>query len=309
MPQAPNNTLACINGLTTYNSHTLSSDMEAFLAVLNLKGRRPTTIRTYREVLKSVFRTLEADYGSMPDPRTISASDFQYLRTSLKVCDNSKKLYLLVLGLFVEFLTGYNPRREAGILWNDDDRKRKFISPDQFRMMMYRADPLERLILSLGAYMGLRRSEIAGIRMEDIQGGHLIVRGKGHGPDGKVARLFIPVQVQRCMDAWMVERGRILGIGDGDPHLLLTVGKNPGRCMSGNRIGEIVKKLGGKCGVDLTAHSLRRLFCTTMWSAGVDANTVRLMMRHQSIDTTMRCYILSSPEQYVGARKALEALD
>ena len=66
-----------------------------------------------------------------------------------------------------------------------------------------------------------------------------------------------------------------------------------------------MKKLGRRCGIDLTAHSLRRLFCTTLWDAGVDANTVRLMMRHQSLDTTMKCYIKANPDNFQEARKVL----
>lgn len=290
----------------TYGWNGLMNDVEVFLAALRFRGRRETTLRTYREALKSVFHTAESAYGVLPDPRTITSDDICVLRSTMTVCDNSKKLYLQVLGLFVESLTGTNPRRGAGILWNQDDRRRLFISAEQFKVLMYKGDPLDRLIVSLGAYMGLRRSEMAGLRLTDLENGHVVVRGKGHGPDGKVARLFMPVQVRRCVDAWLMERSRLVPEGPSDDHLLLSTGRNIGKPVSGNWIGDRVRSLGRRCGVDLTAHSLRRLFCTTMWAAGVDANTVRLMMRHSSIDTTMRCYVQASPESFMGARKALE---
>lgn len=294
------------NVAIVYTRTALEYDMDMFISSLRMAGRRETTLRTYREALKSVFRTLEADYGGVVDPRTVSAQDFGYLRATMSVCDSSKKLYLVVLGRFVDFLTGHNPRQEADLLWNEDDKRRLFITIDDFKVMMYRGTPLERLILSLGAYMGLRRSEMAGIRLKDIADGHITVRGKGHGPDGKVARLFIPLPVQKCIDTWMVERERIvLSSGSVDDHLILSQGRNLGKGVTGNRIGDMVKSFGKKCGVDLTAHSLRRLYCTTLWSAGVDANTVRLMMRHASINTTMQCYIQPRPEGFFGARKVL----
>lgn len=309
MQQAHNIAITHTELTTCYSQSSLSSDMSSFLTSLSLKGRRPGTIRTYSEALKSVFRTLEQDYGTLPDPRMLSAQDFGYLRGAMTVCDSSKKLYLVVLGRFVEFLTGHNPRMEADLLWNDDDKRRLFISPDQFKVLMYRGDPLERLVLSLGAYMGLRRSEMAGIRLGDMEDGHLRVRGKGHGPDGKVMNLFIPLQVQKCIDAYLLERSRIvMATGTMDDHLILSQGRNPGRGVSGNRIGDIVKKLGRRCGVRLTAHSLRRLHATALYSQGVDLNTIRLMMRHASLNTTLSCYIQADPENMTGARKALEGV-
>lgn len=301
-----------MNGIvTTSETHVTTvtvpeEDITVFLATLRMKGRRETTVRTYGEALRTVFRTLGAGYGCPVDPRDITEHDFGYLRTALPVCDNSKKLYLTVLGLFTEFLTGRNPRRDARLLWNDDDRRRKFITPEEFKVMMYRGTPSERLILTLGAYMGLRRSEIAGIRLEDIGQGHITVRGKGHGPEGKVARLFIPVQVQRCIDAWMLERSRIVGAtGSMDTHLLLSDGRNAGRHLTGDGVGDRVRKIGRRCGVDLTAHSLRRLHATALYSQGVDLNTIRLMMRHNSLNTTLQCYIQASPENLTGARRVL----
>lgn len=292
-----------------YAQSDLDSDISVFISSLRVKGRRESTLRTYREALRSVFRTLESDYGAVIDPRTLSAQDFGYLRSVLTVCDSSKKLYLLVLGLFVGFLTGYNPRQEADLLWNEDDKRRLFITPEQFKVMMYRGTPLERLILSFGAYMGLRRSEMAGIRLGDLSNGHLRVRGKGHGPDGKTMDLFVPLKVQRCIDAWMVERERIVtATGSLDDHLILSQGRNIGKGTTGNRIGDIVKALGRRCGVTLTAHSLRRLHATALYSQGVDLNTIRLMMRHASLNTTLTCYIQANPENMTSARKALEGV-
>ena len=285
-----------------YGWTQLMAEIEVYLAMRRCKGRRESTLRTYRGALKSVFLNLENMQGIVPDPRSISSDTIHALRDFMPICDCSKKLYLLVLGRFVEYLTGCNPYREADVLWNEDQQRRLFISANQFKVMMYRADPLERIILSLGAYMGLRRSEIAGLTLNDISEGHLRVKGKGHGPDGKVVRLFIPVQVQKELDRWMVER-RKLSSSTGP--LLLVSGMRGVHGLSGNGVGYRMKKLGRRCGIDLTAHSLRRLFCTTLWDAGVDANTVRLMMRHQSLDTTMKCYIKANPDNFQEARMVL----
>ncbi len=296
--------------LGTYNERNLRRDISLFIAHLAQKGRRETTQRTYREALKSVFRTIIDSQGRVIDPRMLVPEDFELLRQQMTVCDNSKKLYLVVLGRFVEFLTGENPRPKADILWNDDDRRRLFISPEEFKVMMMDSSPEERLVLALGAYMGLRRSEIARIRLCDIENGHLTVHGKGHGPLGKRARLFIPVQVRSAMEDYARVRSMIVSLsGSTDDHLLLRDTRTGrGRAMDSACIGAVVSRVSKRNGVRMTPHSLRRLFATSLWQAGTDLNTIRIMMRHSNVNTTLGCYINVSDVSLEDARRRLASI-
>ena len=289
-----------------YCEEDLARDSENFIMHLAQKGRRPTTLRTYREAIRSIWMTFVVN-GLYPDPRTLSGTDFELLRCMMTVCDNSKKLYMVVLGRFVEYLTGHNPRKDAELLWNDDDKRRKFISAEEFKVMMFDSTPEERLVLTLGAYMGLRRSEIAGIKLSDIKDGHLTVRGKGHGPEGKVSRMLIPVQVRDAISRYAPTReGIILRSGSCDNHLLLrgsAVGC--GLPFSSGTVANVVSKVAKRNGVDMTAHSLRRLYATPMYDGGVDLNTLRLMMRHANVSTTLQCYIQAAPAKFDEARGVL----
>lgn len=176
----------------------LDRDKSGFLAHLRESGRRETTVQTYDMAIRSVYHTMDAD-GGMIDPRRIEPEDIVRLRRILSVCDNSKKLYLIALGRFCRFLTGRNPRDDAELLWNEDDKRRKFISPEQYRLLRSSATPEQKLMLVMGANMGLRRCETAEVRLSDIRDGRLTVRGKGHGPDGRVAMLHIPPVVCRAI--------------------------------------------------------------------------------------------------------------
>lgn len=278
-----------------YSTTAFDADRASFLAYLRETGRRPTTVQTYDMALRSVYRTM-AQEGRVLAPQCITPHDICHLRCVLPVCDTSKKLYLLVLGRFCRYLTGYNPRLDAELLWNDDDKRRKFITPEQYRLLRASADAEQGLMLVLGANMGLRRCEIAGIRLSDINDGHLTVRGKGHGPDGKTSRLFIPVAVSRAMGAYMRIRETIVTVtGSRDDHLILrSGGKRAGTGHDSRSVGDALGRLARSCGVDMTPHSLRRLYATVMYNGGTDLNTLRLMMRHQDISTTMRCYIQAS---------------
>jgi integrase len=268
------------------------ADRMSFLAYLKASGRRPTTVQTYEMALRSIYRTMASE-GDMIDPRFITPDDIVHLRQVMTVCDSSKKLYLIVLGRFCKYFTGRNPREDAELLWNDDDRKRKFITPEQYHYLKASADPEQGLMLALGANMGLRRCEIAGVRLSDIDNGYLIVHGKGHGPEGKVSRLFIPPAVQDAMRRYMPVRMQIVSkTGSTDDHLLLKDTKlYAGHCHDSRSVGDRLGVLARRCGVDMTPHSLRRLYATVMYDGGTDLNTLRLMMRHQDISTTMKCYI------------------
>lgn len=268
------------------------ADRMSFLAYLKATGRRPTTVQTYEMALRSIYRTMASE-GDMIDPRCITPDDIVHLRQVMAVCDSSKKLYLIVLGRFCKYFTGHNPREDAELLWNDDDRRRKFITPEQYHLLKASSDPEQGLMLALGANMGLRRCEIAGVRLSDIDNGHLIVRGKGHGPEGKVSRLFIPPAVQDAIRRYMPVRVQIVErTGSMDDYLILKDTKlYAGHCHDSRSVGDRLGSLARRCGVDMTPHSLRRLYATVMYDGGADLNTLRLMMRHQDISTTMKCYI------------------
>ena len=58
----------------------------------------------------------------------------------------------------------------------------------------------------------------------------------------------------------------------------------------------MIRRLGKSVGVEATCHSLRRLFCTNLYygvngEPGCDLATLKDLMRHANINTTLECYI------------------
>lgn len=68
----------------------------------------------------------------------------------------------------------------------------------------------------------------------------------------------------------------------------------------------MIEKLGQRVGVDLSAHSLRRLFAMTMLDLGIDLEEIRVMMRHKFVETTLECYIEADPRR---ASHVIECID
>ena len=58
---------------------------------------------------------------------------------------------------------------------------------------------------------------------------------------------------------------------------------NRGTPMTVGTIESRISTLGYKVGITITSHSLRRLFCTTLYDLGEDEVIIQKMMRHSSI--------------------------
>ena len=67
-----------------------------------------------------------------------------------------------------------------------------------------------------------------------------------------------------------------------------------------------MRKFKGKTDIDATCHTLRRFYCTAMSDAGMELDTIRRMMRHDSIETTLRCYLYADPRKMDVATAGVE---
>ena len=281
---------------TRLTADSFETDRQHFLAYLSVKGRKDSTLRTYSEALRSVHRTM-LDMGLVKSIRDLTPDDVLQIKDALSIGETSKKLYLIVVGRLQECFGLENSVKKADILWNNVEPRRLFIRPEDFKVMMASCDAREKVVLMLGAYMGLRRSEMCSICWHDLTGNILTVHGKGHGTAGKVAHLTVPRPLMMALDSWRQVRPH--SVSD---NILLTA---DGRPLPSSRIGAIVGKIAKRCGVMMTPHSLRRLFATTLYETGADLNTIRMLMRHESVNTTVNCYINVNP---IVRSNALDAL-
>lgn len=138
------------------------------------------------------------------------------------------------------------------------------------------ADPTARLMIMLGAYAGLRGSEIARLRGEDIdlEGRIIVVRqGKG-GKDG-----VIPMadELATELQAWP-HRGRIFTC-------------SPSRSAVYGRIKRVFNQLD----IDARPHDLRHSYGTQAAKrSNGNMRAVQQLMRHESLRSTER-YIRYNP--------------
>ena len=277
----------------------MTNQIEDYLTHLTNTGRRPSTIRTYRSQINICIDILRGA-GMETDARSIGEDEIYFLIRTLDTGEATTRDYITSLGGMLEFYTGISLVKRMRILWNRPVRHRVFITTDDFIRMYSIADDREKVILVLGAFMGLRRNEMQSITLQDIRRDHIIIHGKGHGKDGLVYEQPMPAEVRQIIDRYLVWRRSLTGTDKSEGRLLVWYDKTHGRINRfadrSGRFTDIVKNLGERVGVTATCHSLRRLFCTNLYygidgEGGADLVIVRDLMRHASVDTTLDCYI------------------
>lgn len=273
--------------------------IEEYCEHLLITGRKKSSVRVYRVMLRTCIETL-ADEGMETDARKISEMEIYYLVGHLDMSEATAKAYIMTLNGMIEHYTGSNLVKRMKILWNRPNRHRVFITTDDFARMYSAADIRGKTVLVLGAFMGLRRQEMQQIKLTDIRRDHIIIHGKGHGEKGMVVNQPMPIEVREIIDRYIRWRNSLPGKDCSDDRLIVYYDKDRDEIRhyydDGGALSMMVKRLGKSVGVDATCHSLRRLFCTNLYygvdgEGGCDLATLKDLMRHATITTTMECYI------------------
>ena len=182
---------------------------------------------------------------------------------------------------------------------------------DRIKKILAVANPTEKMILYLGAGLGLRREEIATIKLSDFKGNKVMVNGKGHGR-GKLVEKEVPQSVLRAIEEYLPYREETIAQhGDRANGALIAIPYRTHSPTASIRfVEQSMRDLEEKSKIKATCHTLRRFYCTNLFDAGVEQDTVRRMMRHSHLDTTLNHYLYADPRKIRGATTAVDdALD
>ena len=285
---------ATLRFLREGNCHTKQSK-EAFRSSLSgLQGMFPgldldqfTTVHLTRFCLKP------SPGGAAPAPATVKArktrlsSFFQWAKwQGLIPVDPSADLQFTVRA-------GSGGVREHAWLSEAEVVQVLDACPDDFQGRR------ARLVLMFGFLMGLRRSEIAGLRWSQFRPdlSELSLLGKGR----KRATLGVPSQVQDCLLCW--PRSDETGSDVLLPQLrwsrwqetLQPAWQYP---IGKGAVGQIVREAGERVGLHLEPHDMRRSYCRLLTDRGLPLVETSQMMRHESVGTTDK-YLKKNPARAV----------
>lgn len=163
----------------------------------------------------------------------------------------------------------------------------KGLEPDQVRRLLAACDahtPVgcrDLAILTLLARLGLRRGEVAGLRLDDIdwRAGTIALRGKGNC----LERVPLPPDVGRRLAEYLRNarpanaRGRTVFVRCVAPH----------HALSPSRVSTIVADAARRAGLGrVHAHRLRHTAATELLRAGASLPEIGQLLRHRRAQTT-----------------------
>jgi integrase/recombinase XerD len=128
---------------------------------------------------------------------------------------------------------------------------------------------------------GVRVSEVADARLEDLklEMGYILVRGKGDKE--RMVPLGVPAQL--AIQQYLKESREVIAKKRGSPLLFLGTG---GRRLTRQRVWQLVGKAGLAAGRHASPHMLRHSCATHMVENGADLRTVQTILGHSDISTT-----------------------
>lgn len=235
----------------------------------------------WHRITPDIAERLSAYLRGQYAPRTVNRH-LAAVRGVLVRCRRNRWLDRDTFDDVAEVLKARRPKgrvRPGNVLTDDDVRK-----------LFEAATAQQRAILALGIGAGLRREEIADLRVEHVDfvtGVVAVHSGKGD----KDRTTVLPTKALGHVTEWFQSRA----VYDDVDRPLLTLSKWA--------VWDSMRQLASMTGVRFTTHDLRRAWVTRQLRAGTDARFVQSGAGHESVETTMQYDMRAADEAIAALRK------
>jgi site-specific recombinase XerD len=267
---------------------------EFFVYVNAERGCSPATISAYRSDLK-LFCEFLRERGTPPEVEAVTPDVLRsYVAamsaSGLAPATRARRLHALrSLWRYLELadLVNENPTRKIATP-KRDQRLPSYLTVEEAALLIGACDDnhyvdlafRDRAILTVLIYQGLRRAELLGLGLNDVNVASmtlLVRRGKG----GKSRLLPLAGPAAEAIEDWLEFR----------PHsdssaLFVTRGGCAMRPTDLNRMFRRTVERSGIRRDGVTLHTLRHTFATLLLKEGVDVRTLQRLLGHASIETT-----------------------
>jgi site-specific recombinase XerD len=180
----------------------------------------------------------------------------------------------------------------------------KYLKQDQVEgLFSVVSKPRDKAIFCLMLRTGLRVSEVANLRFEDIdfKRGRILVQ-EGKGRKGRV--VYMSKDVLRAFVDYVECRP-----SSKDKHVFLVEkGTFRGKPLSVRSIQKSFQHYSRKSGIKASAHQLRHTMATEMLNAGASLSTIQDLLGHSSVVTTQRYSKISNVRVQQDYYRAMERL-
>ena len=246
------------------------------MADLEVRNYAPATIQIYTRCVERFAR----HFGRSPD--RLDAADIRAYQCYLV----SRKVSWSVFNQTVcalRFLYGVSLERPAMIQQIPFPRQEKklpvVLNVEEVFRLLDVVDNLKHRTAFMTIYgVGLRVSEVLGLRVEDIDGRRRQVHVRqGKGKKDRYVALS-PKLLGSLREYWRSER----------PESWLFPGRRPDKPLHTSALQKAIVIAGfrARIGKRVHTHTLRHCFATHLLEAGTDLRTIQLALGHRSLNTT-----------------------
>ena len=248
----------------------INSKKDAFLHYLKeFKGYSELTLKTYDEALQEAFDYIEIE-------KEKNYLQFNLMPYRLYIVSKSAKTISKKLSALRSFAAYLNENDTPVKLQADDSIKvpktlPKPIAHEHIKEALEHASQEERFIVIMIYTLGLRISELADIKLEDISAEWIRIRGKGN----KQRDVPLLPETKRLIDDFIAKK-----------HPKRYLFEKNGEKLSQNSLRYLINKTFSKIGLKVTPHQLRHSFATALLNNGAAIADVSELLGHASMATT-----------------------
>jgi integrase/recombinase XerD len=280
--------------------------VEEFFEEFLLSCLSPETQRAYAQDLKSFFDFLRSGGETLTHPQDFKSFHFQLYRDHLRELGRSSATInrkLVAIRSFMKWalaakLIEHNPlellklpkvQTESPTLAFTDEEVARMIAAPALDTLKGRT---HRLVIVLLFYLGLRRSELVGLKLSDIfeDRGHVVLRIFGKG--GKIRLLPLHPFVQTEIEAYLNElKYQSLEIEADDPLLQAEPQLRSRQPLDGSTIYRWVQKYAQACDIHkrVSPHSCRATAISHLLETqSTPIRDVAIFAGHSQVTTTER---------------------
>ena len=243
---------------------------EDFLDYLfDVRGYSEHSIITYEIALRQM---MEVSHFYEEDLHVLDITPFRFT-----IVKNSKKTIVKKLSALRSFVKYLEDQRHLSIKLIGDESIKvpqslpKPIEQTYIDEVLSKANLEEKLLISMLYGLGLRISELSGLKLEDIKASWVQIHGKGN----KVRELPLLDELQRLIAVHVKDKM--------PKKYLFEKGNAP---MNTAQLRYILTKLFKDAGLKVTPHQLRHSFATHLLNNGARISDVSELLGHETMATT-----------------------
>ncbi|MFC1950081.1 tyrosine-type recombinase/integrase [Chloroflexota bacterium] len=270
----------------TITHHSLRQLIDGFILSYKLDGKSPLTIDSHQQKLSRFLDYLEKHpYEAITT--TVVRNFLGYVRETYNLEPSTVQRYLITLKAFWRWAIeeGFavdNPTARIRLA-KPQQKVVKGLSPDQLQVLLSALkdmgfeDARNKAIVLILLDCGLRVSELANLRLEDVDMNRGILTVMGKGSKQRLARMGL--KTQKALWRYMMLRE--------SPVSWLWLNQCGGR-LTANGIQQMIRKLGKKLGISLHPHLLRHTFAISFLRNGANTFECQYALGHSSLEMTRR---------------------